>query len=268
MDARMRGAVRRHRSIFVSALVLSFALAGTAFGAAAGTAFKLGVVNSISAMTQLVGSTPNAMLRVSNNGSGPALDLRVDSNRPALAINRTAKIANLNADLLDGKDRSFFQKRVARTCAVGSTIRAINADGTVACAPDNDTVLRVRTTTPPEPNATFWDIKDFVQPAGSAISTLTFEASAIVPELCVSGVNPGRVTLEISMDYIEVAQGSALWSGPGSTVKFPVVPNGAAGRVVASAPTARGMTATITHQCDGGQEWALTGLTMDAVLAR
>ena len=41
-----------------------------------------------------------------------------------------------NADLLDGQHGSYYQTRVSGACAVGSTVRAINADGSVTCQAD------------------------------------------------------------------------------------------------------------------------------------
>ena len=51
----------------------------------------------------------------------------------AAAADNAANAANSAA--LDGQPGSFYQARVSGACAVGTTIQAINADGTVQCQP-------------------------------------------------------------------------------------------------------------------------------------
>jgi hypothetical protein len=83
--------------VFGLALVLAllFGVAATAFGAN-GDVFKVGRANLASAVSTLTKS-----------GTGPALSLKADSG-PPLAVNRQDKVANLNADQLDGKNQSAF----------------------------------------------------------------------------------------------------------------------------------------------------------------
>jgi hypothetical protein len=97
----------------VLALVLGIATA--ALAAVPGDPFRLGQVNSIDRVSTLVGSTAGAMLRIDNNGSGPALGLQVgsttDPNANTVApmtVNSARKVNYLNADSLDGKDASSF----------------------------------------------------------------------------------------------------------------------------------------------------------------
>ena len=70
----------------------------------------------------------NARLLDGNSpGSGPG-------NVP---LNNGSLNTTLNADLLDGQHGDYYQRRVSGECAVGTTVRAINADGTVVCQGDS-----------------------------------------------------------------------------------------------------------------------------------
>lgn len=79
----------------VTVLVLA---ANTVALAANGKGFLLGKTNSASKVTTLTRTV-----------SGPALQVKTKSNLNApFAVNGTGKVANLNADKIDGKDSSAF----------------------------------------------------------------------------------------------------------------------------------------------------------------
>ncbi len=92
----------------VVALVLgvsSKALAGTGVGAV----FNLGQTNSVDALSKLVGSTTSPLLKIDNDGTGSALHLLVEPNRPPLSVSaKSGTATNLDADELDGNNSSAF----------------------------------------------------------------------------------------------------------------------------------------------------------------
>jgi hypothetical protein len=93
-------------------LALVFGVATTAFGAN-GDFWKLGRGNVATAITTLGGKlgVNGSMLRLINNDAGTddtALDLRVQTGEAPMMVNSATKVANLNADQLDGKDQSAF----------------------------------------------------------------------------------------------------------------------------------------------------------------
>ena len=95
---------------------------GTAYAATGGT-FRLGKSNVATSTTSL------------SNTAGIALSLRSKSGKAPLTVGTNrVKVANLNSDLIDGRDSTYFQKRVSSTCATGSTIKAVSASGTVTCS--------------------------------------------------------------------------------------------------------------------------------------
>jgi hypothetical protein len=83
------------------------------WAAVPGDPFKLGKVNAVNALTQLTGTTNNALLRIHNDSrvqGATALDLQVAPGKPPVRVNSRVRVANLNADRLDGKDAAAFAR--------------------------------------------------------------------------------------------------------------------------------------------------------------
>jgi hypothetical protein len=99
-------------------LAMVFGVASTALaGNGVGAVFNLGQKNTVNRLSQLVGApTAGAMLRVDNDGTGTALDLKVgsptvnpaDKATPPMTVDSQAVVINLNADELDGQDSTAF----------------------------------------------------------------------------------------------------------------------------------------------------------------
>ena len=93
-------------------LALTVRLATAALGAVPGDPFKLGRLNAVNGVTQLVGKSAGTMLRVDNNSSAKnsrVMSLEVQPGKAPLSVNASAgKATNLDADKLDGKDSTSF----------------------------------------------------------------------------------------------------------------------------------------------------------------
>ncbi len=91
-------------SIVVSFLALVVALGGAGYSATGGN-FILGQTNTAATQTKLLAPIAGASFRVDNTSTAAAataMTLVVTSGRPPFATNSAVKVANLNADHLDG----------------------------------------------------------------------------------------------------------------------------------------------------------------------
>jgi len=67
-----------------------------------------------------VGTLPDPILRLDNNGTGPALDLQVERGKAPMTVNSDAGTAtNLSADMIDGQNSTAF---------LGATQKAADSD--------------------------------------------------------------------------------------------------------------------------------------------
>ena len=89
-------------------LALMVGVATAALAAVPGDPFKLGRINTVNSLSTLNGSASTPMLKVDNNGSGAALDLQVEPGKAPMKVNSNTRVANLNADRLDGKTADDF----------------------------------------------------------------------------------------------------------------------------------------------------------------
>jgi len=93
-------------------LALVFGVATTALaGTGVGARFDLGKVNTVNAVSKLVGSIAGPSLQVDNNSTeanATALDLQVEAGKAPMKVNSGTKVANLNADTVDGKSEADF----------------------------------------------------------------------------------------------------------------------------------------------------------------
>jgi hypothetical protein len=122
--------------------VVSTALAGTGVG----SAFNLGKTNTVSAISKLVGSVAGPSLLIDNNSTNSAataLDLQVEVGKAPMKVNRTTKVANLNADKLDGMDagqlQGFSTLRVSTSPDVTTTAGS-NGFGIASCRAEEQAI--------------------------------------------------------------------------------------------------------------------------------
>jgi hypothetical protein len=103
------------------------ALAGTGVGAR----FQLGQTNTVNAITKLVGSVAGPSLQIDNNSTNAnatALDLQVEAGKAPMKVNSETKVANLNADKLDGLDSGAFLGVTAKAADSLHADQATNSD--------------------------------------------------------------------------------------------------------------------------------------------
>jgi hypothetical protein len=105
-------------------LTLTLGVATAALATVPGDPFKLGEINTVNAVSTLVGNVSGPTLSVENDESNrfaTALNLRMGNpNLAPMQTNATGRVVNFNADAIDGREASSF--------ADGTDGKADNAD--------------------------------------------------------------------------------------------------------------------------------------------
>ncbi len=131
------------RSTFLSGLagVLAGALligAGPSVAGVVGDAFRLGQTNSVSKQTTLNASGKH-VLALSNTGPGGGLRISTAKGKPPLTVNRATRVANLNADKLDG----YHASQLARLSTATSSLEVSTTSTAFADLPETTVDVRV-----------------------------------------------------------------------------------------------------------------------------
>ncbi|MEX2237283.1 MAG: hypothetical protein WEB00_07095 [Dehalococcoidia bacterium] len=149
--------------VVVLLLTASSALAepATSFGEGVGATFNLGKINKVNQISKLTGATADRMLQVTNTsaanasaglgvssrggaptitslntGGGPALSLVVGSGVAPFVVNSNTKVANLNADLVDGVSGPFLRDEFYTRTTTSSGNNTPNAATTIQASCD------------------------------------------------------------------------------------------------------------------------------------
>jgi|1186.fasta_scaffold00146_6 hypothetical protein len=123
-------------ALVISLVALFVSLSGTAWAATGGN-FILGQANSATTQTGLTANFTGKTLQLTNTSTATGatpLGLTPGAGRPPFQTPSTTKVANLNADKLDGLDSTQLQRRVTGTCTANSAVQGVAAGGAVSCA--------------------------------------------------------------------------------------------------------------------------------------
>jgi hypothetical protein len=128
--------MRRPSPAFILALIALFVALGGAGMAATGGNFILGQANSATSTTSLSAPIGGKALQLSNtstNAGATPLGLTAALGHAPFTVNTSTKVANLNADTLDGKDSTYFLPKTGKA-ANSDKLDGIDSTGFVRAA--------------------------------------------------------------------------------------------------------------------------------------
>jgi hypothetical protein len=160
----------------------SAALAGTGVGAT----FNLGKINTVNRLSQLVGSTDNAMLRVDNNNAGTgatALTLQVEPGHVPMRVNSGTAVDNLNADQVDGQDVNQIGVNGLQRVEVESLENSVSSKQATATCPSGKVLVGTGFDifggkSGDSPNQVTNVMMDFVIPGSTSVTAAAYEDEA------------------------------------------------------------------------------------------
>jgi hypothetical protein len=122
----MRHLKKPSPAMIVACLSLFIALSGATYAATGGN-FILGNPNTATSTTALTANIAGKALQLNNNSTGAnatALGMSVASGKPPIITNSSTKVANLNADKIDGRDANTLVRAAgAQTSATTEVLQ-------------------------------------------------------------------------------------------------------------------------------------------------
>jgi hypothetical protein len=221
----------------VSLLALFVALGGTTY-AATGGKFILGQSNTASSKSTLSAPIADKALTVTNQSAkagATALGLNVANGHPPFRVNSPTKVANLNADSLDGQNSTAFGqvREFSHSIAAASagpppfdmvTFRGLklSSEGVISNGTKLGCELLATTTDPGRLDG--FEVKDgqVIQtstsnPANSIVAEAAGPGSSAAGQLVFRDAATGRVlTVAYSIDvpfYGDINNASCFWQG-------------------------------------------------------
>jgi hypothetical protein len=160
----------------------SVALAGTGVGAT----FNLGKTNTVNRLSQLVGSTDNPMLSLTNKSTGAdatALTLQVEPGHAPMKVNSGTAVDNLNADQVDGQDVNQIGVNGLQRVEAESDENSVSSKGVTARCPEGKILVGTgfdifggKSGT--SPNQQTDVMMDFVIPGSTFVTAAAYEDEA------------------------------------------------------------------------------------------
>src|SRR5215211_6132669 len=121
---------RPSASLVISTIALFVSLGGAGYAATGGN-FILGQTNTATTPSLLAAPVSGKTLRLRNtdtSAGATALGLEVASGHPPFTVDSSTKVAQLNADLIDGRDSAaFLRKGVQQSLSVSSAGGVVDA---------------------------------------------------------------------------------------------------------------------------------------------
>ena len=214
------------------------ALAGTGVGAPS----NLGKINTVNAVSKMVGSVAGPSLSIDNNSTNAtatALDLQVEPGKTPMKVNSGTKISNINVDQVDGRSAN----QLTRVAFAQNSPRRT----------ERDTTLETSITAPTAGFLLINATTNVTQNGSNVIGLISVDGSFDDPSLKDLSVDDKEIFTTETLVPVEAGNHTVSFKAfssidttvyEGTTLSALFVPFGADGELPSAAPSASGAAQT------------------------